>query len=128
MGMAITSPSLNTYLVSHVPPEHLASFNEIVRDGELAQLKAKIQEVIASNWQNGVFEMWWSDTGARTHMFGATYGHNDDMLRALLAAAQEDDNEWRRAGHPTMRSIVHTAWTWLRSYFYDDLRHGRCVY
>jgi hypothetical protein len=127
MGMA------NTYLVSHAHtrfhPEHqrrrTASFDEIVRDGELAQLKAKIQEVIASNWHDGVFEMWWSDTGARRHMFGATYGHNDDMLRALLAAAHEDHNEWRRHGHPTMRSIVYTAWTWLRSYFYDDLRHGR---
>jgi hypothetical protein len=115
----------NMYLVTQARVEHQASFDEIVRDGELAQLKAKIQEVIASHWRDGVFEMWWSDTGARRHMFGATYGHNDNMLRALLAAAQEDHNEWRRAGIPTMHSIVHTAWTWLRSYFYDDLRHGR---
>ncbi len=118
----------NTYLVSQVHPEHLASFNEIVRDGELAQLKAKIQEVIASNWHNGVFEMWWSDTGVRHRTFGSTYGHNDDMLRALLAQAEEDHNGWRRAGHAPMHSIVHTAWVWLRGYFYNDLHHGRCVY
>ncbi len=122
MGMA------NTYLVSHVHPEHLVSFNEIVRDGELAQLKAKIQQGIARHWFNGVFEMWWSDTGVRNHMFGATYSHNDDMLRELLTQAEEAHDAWRRAGHLNMHSIVHTAWLWLRGLFFDDLHHGRCVY
>jgi hypothetical protein len=127
--MVMANMYLVTQVHTRVAPErsadHQASFDEIARDGELAQLKAKVHEAIASHWRDGDFETWWSDTGARTYMFGATYGHNDDMLRALLAAAHEDHNEWRRAGHPTMHSIVHTAWTWLRSYFYHDLRHGR---
>lgn len=120
----------NTYhrIVSHVHPEHLASFNEIVRDGELTQLKAKIQDVIASNYHNGVFEMWWHDSGVRHRMFGGTYGHNDDMLRALLAQAEEDHNAWRTGHDAPIHSIVHTVWFWLRGYFYNDLHHGRCVY
>jgi hypothetical protein len=127
----------NAYLVGHVchnVTEHLAQFDEIVREHDLSRLKAIIKQKVDEKFEFGLFEVWWNDT-KRTQTLCLnsegcmrTYGHNDDLLRALLRNA-EYNREMNRAGirkhgRPNFfvhgRTTVELAWHALCQYFNRD--------
>ena len=95
--------------------EHLARYDELVREGELARLKDRIQSAIDNYYEWGQFEVWWQNP-ARTHEldFGGlreTFSHDDDMLRRLLA-------NYRRC--QSSKTRVFWAWRYLVHRFNVD--------
>ena len=86
----------NKYLIEHVNSNKLALFDEHVRDSELAQLKAKIEEAITMKFYWGHFGVWWNNK-ERTHTrHRTTHLHNDEFLRALLWDAQHSHKDTQR--------------------------------
>jgi hypothetical protein len=93
--------------------EHLARFDEIRREGELAKLKDKIQSAIANHKDWGQFEVWWQNR-RRTNTLKAgtlkagtlkagqgpalTFRHNDDLLLAVLRKYDSGSSGLYRSG------------------------------
>jgi hypothetical protein len=111
----------NKYIVRHngvagdSVREHMALFDEIVLQGELARLKKEIQAKIDGSFEWGQFEMWWKNT-RRTQTIQKsngtmTYSHNDDLLRALLLNYRQN---------PSSDERVNCAWLSLLQRFYKD--------
>ncbi len=117
----------NDYLVARDHPEsesnydeHLARFDELVREGDLAKLKHKIQAAIDDFIEWGQFEVWWQNT-RRTHTLEVTGGqmtfnHTDDGLRELLA-------NYRHCRSSSER--VRRAWVLLFYLFTEDREQDR---
>jgi hypothetical protein len=87
--------------------EHLAQFDELQRQGDLAKLKDKIQVAIDKYFEYGQFEVWWNNR-MRTNTIQLqyvpimTFIHNDDLLLALLrchrhcrSSDQRVENAWQ---------------------------------
>jgi hypothetical protein len=133
MLSGITHPKHSTlespYIVQETTDgvlEDLARLDELVREGELARLQAKIEATIEKYSHWGQFEAWWNNP-RRTHNLytrgvGMIYRHDDDFLRALLRDAQHQREDARRTRRPLAegRTNVQLAWMWLCTYFFDD--------
>ncbi len=83
--------------------EHLARFDELRREGELAKLKDKIQAAIDEYYEWGQFEVWWQNT-ARTQQLdlgvrALTFSHNDAGLRRVLANYRHSVSSQERVEH-----------------------------
>jgi hypothetical protein len=112
----------NDYLVGRVHPELLASFEELVEEGELAQLQAFAEHAIATNFHGGLFESWWLHTpkrGQRSALTGSdTYRDNDHYLLSMLRHARAFRDVLRRCGQQLIDSSdVTCAWRYVRHAF-----------
>jgi hypothetical protein len=128
------------HLIGRVRRQHLASFDEIVQEGELArelaQLLALAEGAIAARWHGRRFAQWWRRApkrGPRIFRPGSHYyypnnnnNHGNELyLRAMLQSAREWHAAGRRYGQPPTESDVLLAWTWVQDEFLQDIGQRR---
>jgi hypothetical protein len=118
------SKYLETY--THTVDEELALLDEVVREGELARLKARIQTAIDDYFEWGQFEVWWNNPSRTNRLYVPsendirTYWHNDYLLLRLLRNAELDREKDRAVfrKHGQHNFFVHGKTTaelaWLR--------------